>query len=228
MKGTAYSNDYLFLVFNNIDLAGIGDANGLYGSDTAGQLYVSLHQADPGAGGNQSSNEANYTGYARVGVARSGSGWSVAGGQVSNAGTVTFPACGGGTNTLTHFGVGTDASGPGLLLYSGPLAATYFEFTGLIAATTIVAPGNSLDLGDPVELLVFLGASLPGGLATATIYYVHSDPTTGTFGLSATAGGGAITLTTSGSGLIAKVNELSVSSGYTPSFAAGDLIITEA
>lgn len=70
--------DILNLVFNNANAANIGDSTGLRGSSTAGSLYVSLHTADPGAGGNQTTNEAAYTSYARVAVARSSAGWTIA------------------------------------------------------------------------------------------------------------------------------------------------------
>ena len=56
-------------MFNNTDFANIGDAGGLQNSATAGSLYVSLHTADPGEAGSQTTNEANYTSYARVAVA---------------------------------------------------------------------------------------------------------------------------------------------------------------
>ncbi len=79
--------------------------------------YISLHLSDPGETGNQESNEADYTGYARVAVTRDSSGWNVAGNQASNAGTITFPQCTGGVNEVTHVGIGTDASGPGNLLF---------------------------------------------------------------------------------------------------------------
>ena len=39
------------------------------------QLYVSLHTADPGEGGDHGSAETSYGGYARVAVARSAAGW---------------------------------------------------------------------------------------------------------------------------------------------------------
>jgi hypothetical protein len=32
---------------------------------------------------------------------------------------VTFPACGVTGSTITHFGIGTDSSGAGTLLFSG-------------------------------------------------------------------------------------------------------------
>lgn len=115
----ACENGLLLLLFNNTDFAGIGDASGLQNSAAAGSLYVSLHTADPGEAGDQTTSESAYTNYARVAVARSGSGWTVSGNSVSNAAAVTFPACGASGSTITHFGIGTDSSGTGTLLFSG-------------------------------------------------------------------------------------------------------------
>lgn len=113
--------DILKLIFQNLAFAEIGDAGGLQPSATAGSLYISLHTSDPGEAGNQSSNECAYTSYARMAVARSAGGWTVSGSNASNAGAVTFPQCTGGSETATHFGIGTDASGAGTLLFSGAL-----------------------------------------------------------------------------------------------------------
>jgi hypothetical protein len=118
-KSNALESDFLLLLFNNTTAANIGDATGLRGSTTAGSLYLSLHTADPGEAGDQTTSEATYTSYARVAVARSSGGFTVTANSVSPAATVTFPACTGGSATITHFGVGTASSGAGKLLYSG-------------------------------------------------------------------------------------------------------------
>ena len=118
-KSNACENSLLLLIFNNTDFALIGDAAGLQNSATAGSLYVSLHTSDPGEAGSQTTNEIAYTSYARVAVARSGAGWTVTGNSVSPAAAITFPAGTGGSGPATHFGVGTDSSGAGVLLYSG-------------------------------------------------------------------------------------------------------------
>jgi hypothetical protein len=117
-KSIEFENELLQHVFNNTDIANIGDATGLRGSPGAGSLYVSLHTADPTAG-DQTTSEAAYTGYARVAVARIGGAWVVTSSSVSPAVGVTFPAGTGGGETVTHFGVGARSSGAGLLLYSG-------------------------------------------------------------------------------------------------------------
>lgn len=59
--GDSAATDLLELIFNNVDWANIGDATGLPGSAVAGSLYISLHTASPGEGGDQTTNEASYT-----------------------------------------------------------------------------------------------------------------------------------------------------------------------
>lgn len=116
-----FENDILLLVFNNIDIANIGDAAGLQNSVAAGSLYVSLHTADPGEAGKQDASETTYTGYARQAVARSAAGWTVLNNNVENAAIITFPASTAGTPTITHFGVGYEVSGATKLVASGAL-----------------------------------------------------------------------------------------------------------
>jgi len=135
-KGNNWEAGVLNLVLNNQDFANVGDAGGLRGSVSAGSLYLSLHTADPGEAGNQETNETGYTGYAREAIARSGSAWTVSGTdptQASPAADVDFGECtalpGG---DLTHFGVGTAASGAGVLLYSGTLTPNIVMATGVI------------------------------------------------------------------------------------------------
>lgn len=123
----AFETACLQLYFTNTNHANIGDATGLRSSTAAGVYYISLHTADPGETGTQTTSEATYTGYARVSVAR-GAGWTVSGNNASNTAVVTFGSCTAGTNTITHFGIGTDISGAGNLLFSGavttPLAVS--------------------------------------------------------------------------------------------------------
>ena len=116
-KGNGFARDVLELVLNNAPLEGIGDAAGLQPSAVAGDLFVSLHTADPGEGGTQATSEATYPGYARAAVPRDGTGWSVAGGQAENANTVAFPECTGGSQVITHCAVGVDPTGAGAVLY---------------------------------------------------------------------------------------------------------------
>lgn len=135
-KTNAFENSLLLLIFNNTDIAGIGDVAGLQNSATAGSLYVSLHTADPGEAGSQTTSEIAYTSYARVAVARSGSGWTVTGNSVSPAATISFPAGTGGSGTATYFGVGTDSSGAGTLLYKGAISPSIVCGSGITPQLT--------------------------------------------------------------------------------------------
>lgn len=114
----------LALLFNNTAWANIGNAGGLQPSGVAGSFHIALHTSDPGEAGDQSTNEVSYTGYARVAVARSAGGFTVSGNQVSNTATVQFGECTAGSGTVTHFSVGTAASGAGSIIYRGALSAS--------------------------------------------------------------------------------------------------------
>src|SRR6478609_10149150 len=110
-KSNAWENALLLLLFNNTNVANVGDATGLRGSTTAGSLYISLHTADPGEAGDQTTSEISYTGYARQAIARSGAGFTVTGNAVVPAADTTFPTSSGGTGgTITHYGIGTASS----------------------------------------------------------------------------------------------------------------------
>ena len=121
-KSNAYETALLQLVFQNSTIANIGDATGLRGSTTPGQLFFSLHTDDPGEVGTQATNEVSYTGYARAGVARSGAGFTVTNNSVTPAANVDFPPCTAGTATATHFSVGAASSGATLVLYKGAIS----------------------------------------------------------------------------------------------------------
>jgi hypothetical protein len=127
----------LNLFFLNTDWANVGDAAGLQNSAAAGSFYISLHTADPGETGTQSTSETSYTGYARVAVARSGAGWTVSGNNASNAAAITFGACTVGTPTITYFGIGSDSSGTGNLFMSGALSASLAVSPGITPSFAI-------------------------------------------------------------------------------------------
>jgi hypothetical protein len=130
-KADTWENGQLLLLFNNTTFTLVGDAAGLLKSAADGSLYISLHTADPGEAGDQTTNETSYTGYARVGVARTGAGWTVTANSVTNAATITFGLDTVGSATLTHFGVGTSSAAAGKLLYSGSLTANLAVSPGI-------------------------------------------------------------------------------------------------
>lgn len=135
-KSNTCENSLLELIFKNIAFANVGNAGGLLPSSVAGSLFVSLHTADPGEAGDQSTSEATYTSYARVSIARSGAGFVVTGNSVSPAANVSFPAGTGGSGTVTHFGIGTASSGAGVLLYSGTVTPNIVTGNGIAPTLT--------------------------------------------------------------------------------------------
>lgn len=128
---TAFKTDVLEHLLQNATIPGVGDGTGLRGSTVAGSFYISLHTADPGAAGSQTTSEATYGDYARVAVVRSASGWTVVDEEGDNAALITFPTAASGTNTITHFGLGTDSSGAGTLVGSGSLDSPLSVVTGV-------------------------------------------------------------------------------------------------
>jgi hypothetical protein len=123
-KSNALETDLLKYLFTDTPIAALSGVT---------TLYVSLHTADPGEAGTQTTSESAYGGYARAAVARSTSGWTAAAGSCSPVAPVDFPACTSGSETITHFAVGTTSAGAGYLLYCGSIAPT-------IAISTGVAP----------------------------------------------------------------------------------------
>jgi hypothetical protein len=135
-KANVFENDLLKLIFQATAIANLADNAA---TSPLTNLYVSLHTADPGEAGDQSTSEATYTGYARVAVARTSGGWTVTANAVENAAAINFPACTGGSNTITNFGVGTLSSGTGKLLYSGALTASLAVSAGITPSFAVGA-----------------------------------------------------------------------------------------
>lgn len=132
-KSNAWETALLQLVFNGTAVANLADNAG---TSPVTNWSVSLHTSDPGEAGTQASNEATYGGYARVTVARSTSGWTVSGNSVSPASAITFAQATSGTETITHFGIGTATSGAGVLYYSGTVSPNIAISAGVTPSLT--------------------------------------------------------------------------------------------
>lgn len=117
-KFAGFENSLLKIMFNATAYATFCDNAG---SSPATNLYVALHTALP-ASDDQTSNETSYTSYARVAVARTTGGWTVSTNTVVPAAAITFPACSGGSATITHWSVGTLSTGTGKILYAGTVS----------------------------------------------------------------------------------------------------------
>lgn len=136
-KSNACETDLLKMIFTNTTWAGVGDSTGIVGSTTAGSLYVTLHTADPGEAGDQSTSIISYTGFAYVAVARTSGGWTVSGNSVVPAATIGFTQMSAGAGgTVTHFGVGKSSSGAGELLYSGTVSPNITVANGVTPQLT--------------------------------------------------------------------------------------------
>jgi hypothetical protein len=128
-KSNTFENDLLKLIFNGTPIANLAD--NAAGSPLT-NLFVSLHTADPGDAGNQTTSETAYGSYARVAVPRTSGGWTVAtAGAVSPVGNIDFPACTTGTATITHAAIGTAVSGTGKILYSGAVTPSIAVSAGV-------------------------------------------------------------------------------------------------
>lgn len=128
-KSTSASNSILALIFNATTWADIAE------NDTSApstNLYLSLHTADPGVGGAQTTNETAYTNYVRIAVARTTGGWDVpSSGATANAALAQFAQCGASGATLTHVAIGTGSAGAGLVLYAGALSSSLAVANGI-------------------------------------------------------------------------------------------------
>ena len=119
-KSTSFANSLLELVLKATTFADFAENDS---SSPATNLYISLHTADPGIGGDQTTNETAYGNYARVAVARSGVGWTIVDEEGANAALIQFPQASSGS-TVTHVAIGKASSGAGLVIWAGALAAS--------------------------------------------------------------------------------------------------------
>lgn len=141
MSNSAES-DLMSLVVQNTAWANLGNTAGVQPSSAAGSLFVSLHTATLTASSTQSTSEAAYTGYARVGVARSSGGWTKTGSSptvMENAAAVTFGACTAGSETETNFATGVASSGATEILWYGALTASLAVSAGITPSFAINA-----------------------------------------------------------------------------------------
>jgi hypothetical protein len=85
--------------------------------------WQSLHTADPSSGTGQNQSELAVTGYARVSVDRSTSGFAVSGSGPASASPVAninFAQCTStSTGTVTHWSIGMSSAGAGKIIASG-------------------------------------------------------------------------------------------------------------
>ena len=105
--GNTFENDLLKLIFNTTTIANLADDAA---SAPETDIGFALHTDDPGEAGDQTTNEATYTSYARVDVTRSAGALPVTTNSCSPAADIEFPAATGGSETITHFSAGKASS----------------------------------------------------------------------------------------------------------------------
>lgn len=128
-------NDVVGLLFNATALS----------AAYTGNLYISLHTADPGEAGTQATSEATFTGYARATVARTSGGFTVTANVAANTAVVSFPECSAGTNAITHVGIGCAASGAGRLVAKGSVSPSVAVAVGVTVSFAAGALTFTLD-----------------------------------------------------------------------------------
>lgn len=137
-KGDTFENDILKLIFNATAIANIADNAA---SSPLTSLYFALHTASPGETGVQTTSECTYGGYARKAVLRTTGGFTVTANSVSNIADVDFPIAVSGSETATHFSIGTLVSTGGKILYWGTVTPNIVIVAGvtpvLTAATAV-------------------------------------------------------------------------------------------
>lgn len=134
-KSDVLENEILAMIFNAASMAGLADNDA---TSPFTSLSVQLHTASPTDTGDMTSNEATYTSYARVGVERTSSGWTVTGSTVNPTATITFPQATGGSNTITHFSIGnsTVAASTGKIYYYGTVSPNITVTNGVTPRLT--------------------------------------------------------------------------------------------
>lgn len=132
-KGATFESSLLSLIFNATPIANLADNAA---SSPITNIYASLHTSSPGASGNQTTNEAAYTSYGRIAVARTSGGWTITGNSVSPNATITWPTATGGSETETYVGIGKSSTGSGILYYFGPLSSSIVVTNGVVPSVT--------------------------------------------------------------------------------------------
>lgn len=131
--GNNTENNIMLLIFNATAWADYAQDDG---SSPHTNVHMALATADPGEAGTMSTSETTYTSYARVNVARSGSGWTVTANSVSPAATVAFPAGTGGSGTVTYFSAGKTGGGATDILFSGTVTPNIVTGNGVTPQLT--------------------------------------------------------------------------------------------
>lgn len=196
-------------------------------------LYVALHNANPGGPGTQTTNETSYANYARVAVPCSPGSWNVSQNdpaQVQNTARVVFPACGPDSgDALSFWSIGYEPVGPGQIVTSGVITGgSAYGFSGTAGSpcqltAPLFPPGI---LRDSLVVLYQFGPGmlLPLGLIEGNSYYIGTINGT-SLTLSLTLGNTTpVPAALAGSGILVPSQPLLVVPGVAPTFPVSSLV----
>jgi hypothetical protein len=134
-----FANDLVKLILTGVPIATIADNAAL---SPVGTYYFSMHTGDPGAAGDQSSNELAYTGYGRMPIVRNASAWDITGNVIKPKAAIEFAEMLTGAGGLVKWvGIGTAATGGGKMLIRGPLTPNIDVVPGV---TPRIKAGSSI------------------------------------------------------------------------------------
>lgn len=127
-------DNFLDLLITNITWPKIGDATGIIKSTADGSLFASLHTGDAIGETStlQTASEAAYTGYARQGIPRNITDWTVLTGTADNDNLIQFGnMTAGGPITVTDIALGELVSGAGEMWIWGQVTADLIVNNGV-------------------------------------------------------------------------------------------------
>lgn len=129
----AFEQAAALLFFNGTNWANVADNAA---SSPFTNWYLSLHTADPGDAGDQTTSEITYTSYARKATARTSGGFTVTAGTAVLAANADFVAGTGGSGTATHVGLGSASTAAGILEMSGTVTPNIVTGNGVTPRLT--------------------------------------------------------------------------------------------
>jgi hypothetical protein len=138
-KSDTFENDLLKLIFNATAIANIADNAA---TSPLTNLYAALHIGTVDDTSVQNTNEATYTSYARVAIARTTGGFTVTTNSVAFVADVVFPAGTGGSGTVSFASIGVASSGATKILYWGAVSPTIVTGNGITPKLTVA--GSSI------------------------------------------------------------------------------------
>ena len=134
-----FANDLVKLILTAVPIANIADNAG---ASPIATLYFSLHTADPGAAGTQSTSELAFDGYARMPIVRQASAWDITGNIVKPKAAIEFAEMLTGAGGLVRWvGIGIASNNAGKLLVRGPLTPNIDVVPGV---TPRIKAGSSI------------------------------------------------------------------------------------